>query len=160
VSTAGQKPQREPVTEMIERIDSAVKEAVKILELAEVPCAFDGESWVWLWREMEEDDALKPVPEALLRARPDVFGEGVEIEISGGAWMPQKREIAAGRVYFAQYFEALPQGNELSSQLGNQISRAWKGAQETARRLPEIERRRNETVDKLRTTGVLASHQE
>ncbi len=132
------KPEPDPATKMMQNIDASVKAAAVKLGLHPVPGAFDGEGWVWIWREIDEQNLEKPVRQALVRARPDSLGEGVEIQVSAGSWIPEKRRLAAGRVYFAQYFESLP--DDLGSQLQGPLSKAWQGALALAARLPESEK--------------------
>lgn len=141
------------MNEWLSQITDIVNRAAKEASLSEARGMFDGDSWSWAWRTVGERAA-----EAMVRVRPDTFGDGIEIEISAAAWIPEKRQVSAGRTYYTRYLElkALPEkAASLASELGTTLFQAWQGAQSMLPRLHEIERNRDDLMNKLRERNLL-----
>jgi hypothetical protein len=137
----------------LDQITEIMNKVAKDVNLPEVRGMFEGDSWIWTWRQWGEQ-----VAEAIARIRPDVFGDGIEIGVSAGAWMPTKRHIAAGRTYYIKYIELkqIPyMQDSLTAELTNALRQAWQGAKEMAPRLHEVEQARSELMSKLRAMDLL-----
>jgi hypothetical protein len=137
----------------IDRITDLVNRAAKDASLPEVRGMFEGDSWLWTWRTWGEQ-----VTETLVRVRPDVFGDGFEMAVSAGAWIPTRRDIAAGRTYYTRYLElkTLPdQESTFLAELTKALIDARHGADNMAPRLGEIEKARSELLNKLHALNLL-----
>lgn len=116
---------------------------------------FDGESWLWIWRDYVGEKGDERIAETRFRVQPDAFGEGLETEVSGNAWMQESREISWARSYSVRYLELKALGSSnmpepFKNQLEDNLRLAWDGAHESAQRLEYIRSRRTEAIKKLR----------
>ena len=149
-----------PMTEAIQEVDRAVQAAARALQLHDTRPGFDGESWTWAWRRINEQNLHQPVPESRVQARPDVFKEGLEISVVSLAWIPEKRITTAGRQYFGGFFRLPIDRRQLEAQIKEHLDTAWKDAHHIAERLPEIAKIQSETEEQLKSKGLLATSYE
>ena len=153
-------PAPTPMTKAIQEVESAVQAAAEELELPETLAGFDGESWTWAWRRINEHKLHQPVPESRVQARPDIFKEGLEISVFSLAWIPEERSTAASRQYFGGFFPLPVDSTRLKAEIKKHLARAWKDAARMTNRLPEIAKARSRTEAQLKSKGLLATSYE
>ena len=146
----------------LDDIVDIVNKAAERAELPPRPVAFDGESWVWIWRELEGQN-LPGVPEALARAQPDVMFQGIETTIAAGAWMREHRNISIGRTIYTRYIP-LNRLRLAPEQLTVAFAQHLRNARETARylasQLPAIKEQREafrQSLDDPNSSRPIAS---
>jgi hypothetical protein len=122
--------------------------------------AFDGDSWVWIWREylddpMGNDDAR--VVEARLRSRPDELHDGLQAELFAVASWLKGRRASWSRTCWARYVDPGELSNpQFAQELGAALDVAWRDAHEAAERLIKSpESPRDATLRMLGGTGVV-----
>jgi hypothetical protein len=120
---------------------------------------FDGESWVWLWRTYMQDEPPRTA-EVRLRARPDEFADGLELEVSASAWLEESPGIAWSRVFASRFLElsqieADDFPSEFVHAFASLLHQAHRGAIDAVRRLDEIAERRDGTIERLRARGAI-----
>ncbi len=150
-----------PMTKAIQEVDRAVQAAARALRLPDEALAgFDGESWTWAWRRIDEGNLHQPVPESRVKARIDAFKEGLEVSVVSLAWIPEERKTAASRQHFGGFFSLPVNGNELEAAIKRHLKTAWRDADAMAKRLTEIARTQSETEAQLKSRGLLATPSE
>jgi hypothetical protein len=138
---------------------------LKAAEEADLPRpvidAFDGDSWVWIWRAEVTYSGGPAIAEVAFRARPDPRGEGFQTETSALAWDPVRRERSWTRTYESRYLESKrfgsdPQAMDAIHQTLSENFRIAMGDATYAARwsLDETNARRQNTVDELRRKGI------
>lgn len=151
------------MNDWFERLDDVV---VRAGELAGLPGpvvrGFDGDSWVWLWRNYL--DGQTRVAETLFRARPDSLETGLHTEVSAMAWMVDQRQLSWARPYGTRYLD-LKSGelvspdqaaqDRLAEGLAERLSDAWKGAMVAVAQLEDLDAHRERTIRKVREQGLL-----
>lgn len=142
----------------LEQIKPAVELAAKEAGLpapkrADVPfpVGFDGDAWVWTWRQKEKETGIAEVS---VVARPEAE-VAVEIRVSAGAWMPQRRHVAVSRLFYSRFFDQVPPVDVLRNELGPPLKNAWQSALSMADQLPQREKSRTEFLDSLKAKGWL-----
>jgi hypothetical protein len=121
---------------------------------AKVIQAFDGEGWIWSWRERLP--ATGPLParfrEATVAARTDATQEGVSCQVQGRAWLEADRQAVWSQTYFADHqpvtdIEKQGHRHSLSKQIEDALGRAWIDAGQQAKRLSELKQRQQKSID-------------
>lgn len=116
------------------------------------PVGFDGDAWVWTWREEKQFG----IAEVSVVARPEGGITGIEIRVSANAWMPQRRDVATRRSFYARFFEEPPPVDALAAELSTPMKNAWQHALTMADQLPEREKNRTAFLDSLKSRGWLS----
>jgi len=117
---------------------------------APFPVGFDGDAWVWTWRKEKEIG----IAEVSVVARPEAE-VGVEIRVSGGAWMSQRRRVTTSRLFYSRFFDKVPPRGVLVSELEVPLRNAWQSALTMADQLFEIEKNQSAFVSSLKEKGWL-----
>lgn len=137
-------------------LDTAINNAVEDILPYPVIHGFDGDGWVWKWREYTWD--RERVSEVHFRARPEPLGEGVETEISILAWMLQNRKLSYGRKQSGSYytfehiehiFRSERERAILEDYLRFELLQSWEAVTSLVYRLEELEARREEAIRSL-----------
>lgn len=158
--------------ETLAQLDSLVEGAAKVAELPErVVRGFDGDSWVWIWRDYydeqtrrwhaaDETAAGQRTAETRVSARPDPLSAGTEVRVSAAAWMENRRDISWARTQWSRYVNSsLNQEGlqRLQRVLTDLLRETRRIARENAKRLDEVADRRQQAVNNLRERGVFKS---
>lgn len=149
------------MTKAIREVDRIVQAAAEALSLPKTPAGFDGESWTWAWRRIDQDNLDQPVPESRVHARLDVRKNRLEISVVSLAWIPKARTTAASSQHFWKFFP-LPfnPSGQLEAQIKEHLDIAWQDALSSAEDLPEIAKTRSKTEEQLKSKGLLATSYE
>lgn len=136
----------------LEKLEAAVEKAATKRGLGSLAGGFDGSAHVYLWHDLIDTEGGKAVAQTILAVRPDQFREGVETDIFAVAWMENNRRIAWTQKYFGVYLELEKlEGKKSLDKFGNSLVRvllrARKGALAHAKRLPELNARRQELMN-------------
>lgn len=135
------------------------QEAAKVAKLDARRGGFDGDEWVWAWRENTEAPNKKAcVTEASLRLREYPEGERAEFTVTAGAWLRDTRRIAlahpvARRLVALKEIEK--EKNDLIKDLGSGLGMAKREADELRKKLPEYEAKNDDLLRTLREKGFL-----
>jgi hypothetical protein len=131
-------------------VKAIVSQAAEKAHLQPVLGAFDGDAWVWSWRPVSRADRTA---EARLRIRPDVFNEGVELQVSAAAWMEKRRDVAANRVVWSQFVrtgELQKYPTSVIGPLAENLAVANDFASQLSQRLDDVARERAVLMDTLK----------
>ncbi len=122
---------------------------------------FDGDAWVWLWRErLKVGGELGIVlVDVRLRAFPDaVTTKRIRVEVVAHVWAEQARDVSWSANYTLpplQFPLKDPRRDEFQKSLEQTIGSRLEKARKTAYGRDRLLSRRRETTQKLRNSGIL-----
>ena len=137
-----------------------VEEAAAKAALPPRTGGFDGDAWVWRWRQALPPDVPPDLTaETRLRIRPGSL-EGANFEVSIAAWLESHRDVAASEVLWSQFYrpsdvERLKATGELTKELARFLRQGMLAVKTLAQRLPEISESRSQLLDELRARNLL-----